>query len=95
MNAKAFLGAALVLMSAAHAAIADEYQYILTPGYDPAAASVADSRSMLSGGELLETGTFSCDSTRLSLEARFRTWLESLGIRINSRKMLGTFLLVR
>ena len=67
---------------------ADEpYQYIITPGYDPDAASLVDTSSVSSPAVAFVSGTLSTPAAEaVSLEARFRTWLESLGIALKSTK---------
>ena len=79
---------AVVAMAFATAAFADEpYQYIKTPGYDPAIYSASNSSAVASSSTSLTTGTLSLPAAEpSSLEARFRTWLESVGTALKSTK---------
>ena len=67
---------------------ADEpYQFIITPGYDPAVYSTNTCSIVSSTASPLTTGTLSLPAAEpSSLEARFRTWLESLGTALKSTK---------
>ena len=79
---------ATVAMTFASAAFTDEpYQYIKTPGYDPAIYSASNSSAVASSSTSLTTGTQSLPAAEpSSLEARFRTWLESIGTALKSTK---------
>ena len=67
------------------AASADTYQFIITPGYDPVVYSTNDCSTVSSMASSLATGTSSLPAAEpSSIEARFRTWLESLGTRLKS-----------
>ena len=66
--------------------LSDTYQFIITPGYDPAVYSTNDCSIVSSTSSSLTTGTLSLPAEPSSLEARFRTWLESLGTRLKSTK---------
>ena len=86
----AILAAAICAAMAALSARADDpYQYILTPDYDSAAASLADSSSASSSATSLSTGTVATRTAATSLEARYRTWLESDGTTVYSTKFKG------
>ena len=83
----AILAAAICAAMATLSANADDpYQYILTPGYDSAAASLVDSSSASSEVTGFSTGTVAARTAAVSLEARFRTWLESLGTALKSTR---------
>ncbi len=75
-----------VAVAMASAAFADEpYQYIITPGYDLALYSTNTCSVVSSTATTLMTGTLSLPAAEpSSLEARFRTWLESIGIALKS-----------
>ena len=86
----AMLAAALYAAMAALSASADDpYQYILTPGYDSAAASLVDSSSASSSATSFSTGTVAARTAATPLEARYRTWLESDGTTVYSTKFKG------
>ena len=76
---------------------ADEpYQYIVSSGYDPAAASLVDSSSASSSAVGFSTGARTTPTAEaISLEARFRTWLESLGISLKSSRFRGLFMNIK
>ena len=80
------IGAAVMLLVPLVAS-ADDYQYIITPGYDPVVYSTNDCSIVSSTVSSLMTGTLSLPTAEpSSIEARFRTWLESLGTRLKSTK---------
>ena len=76
---------------------ADEpYQYIITPGYDPDAASLVDTSSVSSPAVAFVSGTLSTPAAEaVSLEARFRMWLESLGVALKSTRFKGICIRIR
>ena len=80
-------GAALLLASAAFADDERQESNITTPGYDLALYSTNTCSVAASAGASLTTGTLSLPAAMpSSLEARFRTWLESLGTALKSTK---------
>lgn len=85
-----------IAVAATRAAMADAYQYIITPGYDPAAASLAKTSEAVSSPVGFATGALSESGTPMALEARFRTWLEAIQrTKFNSFKVIGLFFTVR
>ena len=88
----ALLVAVLTGMLPSSSCAAEPYQYIITPGYDPAAASLVDSSSAASAGVSVSISTLSTPTAASSLETRFRTWLESLGRALRSDKFRGIML---
>ena len=48
-----------------------------------------------SSSAALATGTYSTPTAAASIEARFRTWLESIGTSINSTLFRGLMLMIR
>ena len=58
-------------------------------------AATADSLAASSSATSLETATRSEKSASSSLEARFRTWLESLGRALRSDRFRGFFMRIR
>ena len=78
----------IMVMASTSAAFADEpYEYIKTPGYDPAIYSASNSSAFASSSTSLTTGTLSLPAAESSsLETRFRTWLESVGTALKSTK---------
>lgn len=91
----AFVVAMLMALQPYLLRAAEPYQYIITPGYDPAAASIVDSSSRPSSAAGLATGVASASTASAPLEARFRTWLKSLGTSLRSDKIMGFMLIVR
>lgn len=86
----------LVAMASLSLRADEPYQYIVTPGYDPAAASLVDSSSASSSAVGFTTGVLSAPAAEaVSLEARFRTWLESLGIALKSTRFRGLFMKIK
>ena len=82
---------ALLAAAATIAAHADEpYQFIVS-GYPAANESYAAPSAATS----LETATRSGKSAASSLEARCRTWLESLGRALRSDRIRGFFMRIR
>ena len=59
------------------------------------ARSTANSASAGSPAASFATGTLSARTAETSLEARFRTWLASIGTKLNSTKWMGFFLIVK
>ena len=74
------IGAAAML--APLLASADGYQFIISG--DPVAAATVNSYAAVSSGKALMTDTISAKLDSKSLEARFRTWCESLGRALRS-----------
>ena len=68
---------------------------IVTPGWDAAAASRADSHSLVSAATSLTSGTLSLQSSLQSLEARYRDSRESEGIDLNTNPFVGSVIIVR
>jgi len=100
MGAILVRGGRIALFSAALAGMLPmasfaEYQYILTPGYDPAAASIVDSSSRTSAASGLAIGRASASTVSAPLELRFRTWLKSLGTSLRSDKIKSIMLIFR
>ena len=86
MKKRVTISAAAMLL-ASLAVLADTYQFIITPGYDPVVASTNACSIVASSASSLATGTSSLPAAETSsIEARFRTWLESLGTRLKSTK---------
>ena len=75
-------------------ASADGYQFIISG--DPVAAATVNSYAAVSSGRALMTDAISAKSASKSLEARFRTWCESLGKALRSNEwIMGTKLIFR
>ncbi len=73
------------------AARADGYQYIIADA--PAGAGTVGSHSAASSAMPLDGGSPPAASSSSALEARFRTWMESvLRSKFNSFKHLGLFI---
>ncbi len=73
---------------------ADDYQYIISG--DPVAAATVGSCSAASSGKALVTDALATASASRPLEARFRTWLASLGKALRSDEwIIGTRILFR
>ena len=73
---------------------ADGYQFIISG--DPVAAATANSHAAVSSGKALMTDAISAQSASKSLEARFRTWCESIGKALRSNEwIMGTKLILR
>ena len=73
---------------------ADDYQFIISG--DPVAASTVGSSSAMSSGKALVTDALTAPSASKPLEARFRTWLASLGKALRSDEwVIGTKILFR
>lgn len=79
----------------ATAAVADEYQFICTPGWNPVTASLAKSSTTRSLGTAIATGTIRSRTATSSIEARYRTIDETDPIALRTDKWLGTILYVR
>jgi len=75
---------------------ADEpYEYIVTPGYNPVLYSTNTCSIVASSGSSLTTGTSSLPAAEPSgFDARFRTWLESLGTRLKSTEFRSFIIIV-
>ena len=85
-----------MLAGSAFTAMADTYQYIITPDYDPAAASLVKTSAAVSSPAGFATGALSEPGSPVALEARFRTCLETVFLsRLNSFKVIGFFLIFR
>ena len=84
----AVLAASALLVRASLGATADEpYQFIIS------GSPVANvSYSAVSAGTVLTTATVKAESSASSLEARFRTWLESIGTALKSTRFRGFFI---
>ena len=86
--------AALALGAAAFSPLhAETYQFIISG--DPVAAATVDSCAVASAATSLETATRSEKSAASSLEARCRTWLESLGRALRSDRFRGLIMHIR
>ncbi len=73
---------------------ADDYQFIISG--DPVAAATVGSCSAASSGKSLVTDALTASSSSKPLEARFRTWLASLGKALRSDVwFFGTKIIVR
>lgn len=72
--------AAMLLMPLVSSA--DDYQFIISG--DPVAAATVGSCSVASSGKALVTDALTAASSSKPLEARFRTWLASLGKALRS-----------
>jgi len=73
---------------------ADDYPYIISG--DPVAAATAGSCSAASSGKALVTDALATASVSRPLEARFRTWLASLGTALRSDQwIIGTKIIFR
>ena len=73
---------------------ADTYQFIISG--DPVAAATVGSCSAASSGKALVTDALTAASSSKPLEARFRTWLASLGKALRSDKWIfGTKIIFR
>lgn len=95
MGKKFALIGAVAMLLASLASSADDYQYIITPGYDPNAASLAYSSSSASLGTAFVTATRAVPSAGQPIEARYRTWDESDGIPFRSDKVWGFNIFIR
>lgn len=82
------IGAAAVLLVPLVVS-ADTYQFIISG--DPVAASTVGSCSAASSGKALVTDALTAASSSKSLEARFRTWLASLGTALRSDEWITGF----
>ena len=88
----------LAIGAASSAALADEepYEYIKTPGYDPAIYSTNTCSAMTSEASPLVSGTLALmDVFESALEARFRTSLEGGGTRLDSTKIKRFIIIFR
>lgn len=84
--------AAMLLMPLVSSA--DDYQFIISG--DPVAAASVGSCSAASAGKALVTDALTSASSCKPLEARFRTWLVSLGKALRSDVwFFGTKIIVR
>ena len=84
--------AAMLLMPLVSSA--DDYQFIISG--DPVAAATVGSCSVASSGKALVTDALTAASASKPLEARFRTWLASLGKALRSDEwVVGTKILFR
>ena len=75
------IGAAVMLLMPLVSS-ADDYRYIISG--DPVAAATVGSCSAASSGKALVTDALTAASAQRPLEARFRTWLASLGKALRS-----------
>ena len=71
---------------------ADGYQFIISG--DPVAAASANTSASASSGSALETSTRSLPLGAVSLEARYRTMDETLGVGLRSDPPRGAILIV-
>ncbi len=78
----------------ASAAVAEEYQFICTPGWNPVAASLAKSSTTRSPGAAIATGTIRFRTAASPLDARYRTMDETDPIALRTDKWVGTILYV-
>lgn len=77
-------------------AFADEYRFIITPGYDPALCSTNTCSVVSSASSHLTTGTSSLPAAEPSaIEARSRTWLESIAVGLKTTIAYGMQLIFR
>ena len=84
--------AAMLLMPLVSSA--DDYQFIISG--DPVAAATVGSCSATSSGKALVTDALTKASSSRPLEARFRTWLASLGKALRSNEwIIGTKIIFR
>ena len=79
--------AAMLLMPLVSSA--DDYQFIISG--DPVAAATVGSCSATSSGKALVTDALTTASSSKPLEARFRTWLASLGKALRSDEWITGF----
>ena len=84
------IGAAAMLLVPLEVS-ADTYQFIISG--DPVAAATVGSCSVASSGKALVTDALTAASSSKPLEARFRTWLASLGTALRSDKWITGFML--
>lgn len=90
------IGAALAFaLGLATAAGAEDYQFILTPGWNAVTASYRNSSTSHSDGSDIATGAIRVASTSSDLEARYRTFDESDPTDLRSDEWQGTILYVR
>ena len=92
---KAAMAALAATMASAPLAAAngDEYQFIITPGYDADVASAAGSSSASSATASLTSGTLAGSVVYASeLEARYRTMDESAARSLRSDEFKGTII---
>ena len=68
---------------------------IVTPGWDAAVTSRADSHSLASAATSLTSGTLSLQSFPQPLEARYRDSRESEGTDLDTYPFVGTLTIVR
>jgi hypothetical protein len=68
------------------------YQYLVSG--DPEAAATEKSSPLQSVGVSFATGTISTPTSAISVEARYRTWLESEGTDVDSTKFYGSVIIV-
>ena len=84
--------AAMLLMPLVSSA--DDYQFIISG--DPVAAATVGNCSAASSGKALVSDALATASVSRPLEARFRTWLASLGKALRSDKWnFGTKIIFR
>ena len=93
MKRRLVIGAAAMLL-VPMVASADDYQFIVSG--DPVTAAAAGSSSAVSSGKALVTDALTAASASKPLEARFRTWLASLGKALRSDEwVIGIKILFR
>ena len=86
------IGALIILIAPLLVSADDAYQFIISG--DPVGASTKKSCAVASYGTSLVTGALTASTVSTSLESRYRTWDESVGIALRSDK-LGTVLILR
>ena len=86
------IGAARVSFASLVVSADDTYQFIISG--DPVASSTEKCCAVASCSTSLVTGTLMASTVSTSLESRYRTWDESVGIALRSDK-LGTVLILR
>ena len=86
------IGAAIMLLAPLEALADDAYQFIMSG--DSVGASTEKCCAVASCSTSLVTGALTASTVSTSLESRYRTWDESVGIALRSDK-LGTVLILR
>ena len=86
-NKPILIFAVVAVMMLVSAALADSYQFIITPGYDPAVASTNRCGIALSAVSSLATGRVPAPGVASSeTSSRYRTLSESNTSSLNARK---------
>jgi len=68
------------------------YQFLVSG--NPEAVATEKSNSLPSSGTSFASGTISIPTSAISVEARYRTWLESAGTDVDSTKFCGSVIIV-